>query len=115
MRDLLGVHFDATDPGAFLEDPEWHGFERIGSVLTLSPSNVEKYLAAAETILAEAYPEIIPPKKGAKPVEPFGGSKPPIYAEQVNERHRERLRGDGRARQGALTRCGRATSSATRC
>jgi hypothetical protein len=95
VRDLLGVEFNATDPGAFLEDPEWHGFERIGSVLTLSPSNVEKYLAAAETILAEAYPEITPPKKGAKPLAPFGGSKPAIYAEQVNERHRDRLEAMG--------------------
>ncbi len=95
VRDLLGVRFNAADPGAFLEDPEWHGFERIGSVLTLSPSNVEKYLSAAETILAEAYPEIIPPKKGAKPAEPFGGAKPPIYAEQVHERHRDRLQAMG--------------------
>ncbi|MFN9957363.1 MAG: DUF1587 domain-containing protein, partial [bacterium] len=37
VRDLLGVVYDATDPGGLLEDPEWHGFERIGSVLTLSP------------------------------------------------------------------------------
>ena len=95
VRDLLGVEFNATDPGAFLEDPDWHGFERIGSVLTLSPSNVEKYLAAAETVLAEAYPEVIPPKKGAKPPEPFGGSKAPISAEQVHERHRARLEAMG--------------------
>lgn len=91
VRDLIGVQFDATDPGAFLEDPEWHGFERIGSVLTLSPSNVEKYLAAAETILTEAYPEIPPLRKGAKPPEPFGGTKAAYLAEQVHERHRERL------------------------
>lgn len=89
VRDLLGVEFNATDPGAFLEDPEWHGFERIGSVLTLSPSNVAKYLTAAETILAEAYSE--PPPKSAKPPPPFGGSKPAILPDQVNERHRERL------------------------
>ena len=39
-------------PGNTLSDLEQavDGFERIGSVLTLSPSNVEKYLAAAETI-----------------------------------------------------------------
>jgi len=92
LRDLIGVQYDAKDPGALLEDQEWHGFERIGSVLTLSPSNIEKYLAAAETVLKEAYPEIVPPKKGAKPVPPFGGSKPAIYEEEVNERHRERLR-----------------------
>ena len=48
VRSLIGVHFDATDPSGFPEDPEWHGFERLGSVLTLSPSNIEKYLAAAE-------------------------------------------------------------------
>ncbi len=90
VRDLIGVHYDAKDPGAFLEDEEWHGFERIGSVLTLSPSNIEKYLGAAETILAEAYPD--PPPKNAKTLLPFGGSKPAIYEDQINERHRERLR-----------------------
>jgi mono/diheme cytochrome c family protein len=57
VRDLLGVQYDANDPGALLEDPEWHGFERIGSVLTLSPSNVERYLTAAESVLSEAYPD----------------------------------------------------------
>jgi len=92
VRDLIGVQYDAKDPGALLEDAEWHGFERIGSVLTLSPSNIEKYLAAAEMILAEAYPDITPPAKNAKPVPPFGGSKPVLYEEQIGERHRERLR-----------------------
>ena len=90
VRDLIGVHYDAKDPGALLEDQEWHGFERIGSVLTLSPANIEKYLAAAETILAEAYPE--PPDRKAKKPEPFGGTKKAILEEQVSERHRERLR-----------------------
>lgn len=84
VRDLIGVHFDATDPGGFLDDPEWQGFERIGSVLTLSPSNIEKYLAAAEVILAEAYP--------AKAVPLYEGSKRAILENQINERHRERLR-----------------------
>lgn len=84
VRDLLGVHFDATDPGGFLEEAEWQGFERIGSVMTLSPSNIEKYLAAAETVLAEAYPATKPP--------PYEGSKRAILENQVPERHRERLR-----------------------
>ncbi len=30
VRDLIGVQFDATDPGGFLEEAEWHGFERLG-------------------------------------------------------------------------------------
>lgn len=84
VRDLFGVHFDATDPGGFLEDPEWRGFERLGSVLTLSPSNIEKYLAAAETILAEAYP-------AKKPVF-MEFTKRAVTENQVDVAHRERLR-----------------------
>ena len=58
MRDLIGVQYDATDPGGLLEDPEWHGFERLGSVLTLSATHVEKYINAAEIVLSEAYPDV---------------------------------------------------------
>ena len=54
IRDLLGVSFDADDPTGLPEDPDWQGFERIGSVLTLSTAHVEKYLSAAETALDEA-------------------------------------------------------------
>ncbi|MBK8001633.1 MAG: DUF1592 domain-containing protein [Verrucomicrobia bacterium] len=61
IADLLGVNFNASDPSGLPEDPEWHGFERIGSVLSLSPAHVEKYLAAAETIVNEAMPAA-PPK-----------------------------------------------------
>ncbi len=54
LRDLLGVTYDATDPKGLPEDPAWHGFERIGAVLTVSPAHIEKYLAAAEAVLHEA-------------------------------------------------------------
>ncbi|QDU25518.1 Planctomycete cytochrome C [Anatilimnocola aggregata] len=84
VRDLIGVHFDATDPGGFPEDAEWHGFERIGAVMTLSPANVEKYLAAAEVVLAEAYP-------AKKPVF-FETTKRAVPESHINEDHRERLR-----------------------
>jgi hypothetical protein len=57
IYDLLGVYFDVNLPGAFNEDPRWHGFERIGSLLTLSPSHVERYVRAAETVIARAFPE----------------------------------------------------------
>ena len=60
--DLLGVHYDATDPSGLPEDPNWRGFERIGSVLSLSPAHVEKYFAAAEAVLAEALPDKEPEK-----------------------------------------------------
>lgn len=84
VRDLIGVHFDATDPGGFLEDAEWRGFERIGSVMTLSASNIEKYLAAAEVILAEAYP--------ATPPKFLEFEKRAITENQIDAEHRERLR-----------------------
>ena len=87
VRDLLGVHFDATDPAGFPEDPEWHGFERLGSVLTLSPSTIEKYLAAAETILAEAYPEKKPPFLEV--------SRRAMPENAINETHLARLRETG--------------------
>ena len=62
IHDLLGVHVDVTDPTGLPEDPNWHGFERIGSVLSLSPAHIEKYFAAAEAALAETFPESEPKK-----------------------------------------------------
>ena len=62
IYDLLGVHCDAADPAGLPEDPNWHGFERIGSVLSLSPAHVEKYLALAEIALDEALPNSTPEK-----------------------------------------------------
>src|SRR4051794_18263228 len=55
--DLLGVFFDVNMPGAFNDDPRWHGFDRIGSLLSLSPSHVDRYFKAAETILERAFPD----------------------------------------------------------
>ena len=54
IRDLLGITYDINDPTGLPEDPDWQGFQRIGSVLTISATHVEKYLAAAETVLTEA-------------------------------------------------------------
>ena len=56
VYDLLGVHFDVRMPGALNEDPRWHGFDRIGSILSLSPSHVARYFSAAETVLDQAFP-----------------------------------------------------------
>lgn len=56
VYDLFGVHFDARMPGALNEDPRWHGFDRIGSMLSLSPSHVTRYFNAAETVLNQAFP-----------------------------------------------------------
>jgi len=74
VEDLLGVHFDANLPGAFNDDQRWHGFERIGSMLSLSPSHVDKYFKAAETVLERAFPEKQPvPTKGRS--EPKAGTR----------------------------------------
>ena len=54
IRDLLGVTYDARDTTGMSEDPDWLGFERIGSVLSLAPSHIEKYFAAANAALNEA-------------------------------------------------------------
>jgi mono/diheme cytochrome c family protein len=57
VYDLLGVYYDVDAPGAFNEDPRWHGFDRIGSMLSLSPSHVDRYFKAAESVLERAFPE----------------------------------------------------------
>lgn len=54
IRDLLGVTFDA--PGIFPPEDTGHGFDNLADVLTLSPMLLEKYVNAAEKIMAEAVP-----------------------------------------------------------
>lgn len=48
VHDLLGVEFRPADD--FPADDSGYGFDTIGSVLSLSPLLMEKYLAAAERI-----------------------------------------------------------------
>ena len=56
VYDLLGVRYDPTKSGELNEDTLWHGFERIGSELSLSPSHVDRYYRAAEIVLERAFP-----------------------------------------------------------
>ncbi|MEY5027453.1 MAG: hypothetical protein RLZZ244_2981, partial [Verrucomicrobiota bacterium] len=56
VYDLLGVRYDPTKPGELNEDTLWHGFERLGSELSLSPSHMERYYRAAGTVLERAFP-----------------------------------------------------------
>ena len=58
VYDLLGVRYDPTKPGELNEDTLWHGFERIGSELSLSASHVDRYYRAAGLVLDRAYPAI---------------------------------------------------------
>ena len=61
IRDLLGVEFNAA--ADFPSDDVGYGFDNIGDVLTLSPLLMEKYLAAAEQIAANA---IVADQRGDK-------------------------------------------------
>lgn len=56
VYDLLGVRYDPAKPGELNADTLWHGYERIGSELSLSPSHVDRYYRAAELVLDRAFP-----------------------------------------------------------
>ncbi|QEG00219.1 hypothetical protein Mal15_42890 [Stieleria maiorica] len=60
VYDLLGVRYDPTEPGQLNEDTLWHGFERIGSQLSLSPSHIDRYYRAADIVLSRAFPAAQP-------------------------------------------------------
>src|SRR5207248_7657685 len=53
VRDLLGVKFKPADD--FPTDDVGYGFDNIGDVLSMSPLLMEKYLKAAEKIVAEVF------------------------------------------------------------
>jgi hypothetical protein len=66
IRDLLGVDFKpAAD---FPNDDVGYGFDNIGDVLSLSPLLLEKYLAAAESVLGQAIVIADPPKPSENPL-----------------------------------------------
>ncbi len=56
VYDLLGARYNPAVPGGLNEDSLWHGFERIGSMLSLSPSHVDRYYRAADTVLDRSFP-----------------------------------------------------------
>ncbi len=78
IRDLMGVDFDPAED--FPSDDIGYGFDNIGDVLTLSPVLLERYLSAAEAVVARAFPAD-PPKppdnhQSAKYLEPAGKEVP---------------------------------------
>ena len=54
IRDLMGVRFNSEVE--FPPDDTGFGFDNIGDVLSISPLLLEKYMQAAEQIVAEAVP-----------------------------------------------------------
>ncbi|QJW99190.1 DUF1592 domain-containing protein [Frigoriglobus tundricola] len=78
VRDLVGIDFNPAED--FPSDDVGHGFDNIGDVLTLPPVLLERYLAAAETIMARAITPVPPPItsrwQGAWFTEPAGPKVP---------------------------------------
>lgn len=54
VKDLLGVDYDTAE--VFPADDTGYGFDNIGDVLSISPLLMEKYLQAAEEVVALALP-----------------------------------------------------------
>ena len=78
VRDLVGIDFNPAED--FPSDDVGHGFDNIGDVLTLPPVLLERYLAAAETIMARAITPVPPPPTsrgvGTQFTEPAGPKVP---------------------------------------
>ncbi len=64
VRDLTGVDYNTDHE--FPPDDSGFGFDNIGDALTMSPMLMEKYVAAAQAIVAEAVPTA--PRKPAEAV-----------------------------------------------
>lgn len=58
IRDLTGVDYNTMEN--FPADDTGYGFDTVGDALSMSPLLMEKYLAAAEQIVAEAVPGLPP-------------------------------------------------------
>lgn len=69
IRDLVGVKFQPADD--FPADDVGYGFDNIGDVLSLPPMLLEKYLNAAEKIMATAF--AVDPKAPTRPVRRYEG------------------------------------------
>jgi len=64
VHDLLGVDYNTDHE--FPPDDSGFGFDNIGDALTISPMLMEKYVAAAQSVIADAVPTA--PRKPAEQV-----------------------------------------------
>ncbi len=80
VRDLTGFNFKAEEE--FPPDDTGYGFDTIGEVLSVSPLLLEKYMQAAESIVAAAVPTVswvVPDMKVQGPPDPRKLSRPRNY------------------------------------
>lgn len=82
VRDLLGVDIEPAND--FPQDDSAHGFDNIADALSLSPTLMEKYMAAAEKIsrLAVFGPELKPLTFRIEPTRPRRMELNPVTIEQ---------------------------------
>jgi hypothetical protein len=83
VRDILGVDLRPADD--FPEDDTGYGFDNIGDVLALPPILMERYLTAADRVLAAALPP------GAPPSEVFEVEDEGLTGQGFPDRERGRL------------------------
>ncbi len=72
IRDLVGVDFQPAED--FPSDDVGHGFDNIGDVLSLSPVLMERYLAAAESVMQRAIARRSAQAAGASDGRPLAGA-----------------------------------------
>ena len=80
VRDLTGFDFKAEEE--FPPDDTGYGFDTIGDVLSVSPLLLEKYMQAAESIVAAAVPTVsrlVPEMKVTGPLDPKKWTRPRNY------------------------------------
>lgn len=93
VRDLTGFDYKVDDE--LPPDDSGYGFDNIGDVLTISPMLLEKYMQAAETIVAKAVPRVS--RVVAENTIP-GNAFRPIQAGDDSESEGRRRRGRGNDR-----------------
>ena len=71
----------STPTAEFPPDDTGHGFDNIGDVLTLSPLLLEKYLAAATSIVAQA----VPTRPGSSPSRSIAGRQFPPGTDEAGQ------------------------------
>jgi hypothetical protein len=82
VRDLLGATSRPADE--FPDDDTGYGFDNIGDVLALPPILMERYLIAADRVLAEAIPAAPPaPVKTNYSHPDFKGEGGPFHADKA--------------------------------
>jgi hypothetical protein len=93
VRDLVGVTIPLAED--FPADQMGHGFDNIGDVLTLSPLQLERYLASAEAIVKAAIVVGEPPAPASQQHNGSARFDGPSYGPKYDDRGRLQLDAKG--------------------